>query len=233
MLSEEHKPCWKCEKQMQRELSSALVVPCRNLDSQRNEGADRARRPDILGIVSWTSLVIEKSHLWTTTSTFKKKTTSSSLLPMLFGGQRKRVSPTQMTQQERGVSSFSKLLGPRRFAETRFDGNRALKWDEIPREKGPGELVRPQSTSTLCSSMLERISHTQSTEFMRISRWPSRWLSKSKRAVHLRLHSAGSNIMVHAEEWRTTEGNNEAVVIVEFVVDTLVIWTPRTANCPL
>ena len=39
--------------------------------------------------------------------------------------------------------------------------------------------------------------------------------------------------MVHAEVWRTTEGNNKAVVMVEFVVDTLVIWTPRTANCPL
>ena len=68
---------------------------------------------------------------------------------------------------------------------------------------------------------------------MRISRWPSQRLSKSKRAVRLRLHSTGSNIMVHAEVWRTAEGNNKAVVMVEFVVDTLVIWTPRTANCPL
>ena len=100
------------------------------------------------------------------------KSTSPSLLPMLFGGQRERVSPTQATQQERRRSSFSKHLGPRRFAETRVDGNRALKWDEIAQEKGPGELVRPQSTSTQCPSMRERISHTQSTEFMRISRWP-------------------------------------------------------------
>ena len=161
------------------------------------------------------------------------RSTSPSLLPMLFGEQRERVSPTQMTQQERRRSSFSKHLGPRHFVETRVDGNRALKWDEIAQEKGPGELVRPQSTSTQCPSMRERISHTQSTEFMRISRWPSRWLSKSKTAAHLRLHSTGSNTMVHAEVWRTTEGNNKAVVMVEFVVDTLVIWTPRTANCPL
>ena len=51
----------------------------------------------------------------------------------------------------------------------------------------------------------------------------SRWLSKSKRAVRLRLHSTGSNMMVHAEVWRTTEGNNKVVVMVAFVVDTLVI----------
>ena len=37
--------------------------------------------------------------------------------------------------------------------------------------------------------------------------------------------------MVRAELWRTTDGNNKAVVMVEFVVDTLVIKTPRTANC--
>ena len=60
------------------------------------------------------------------------------------------------------------------------DGDRALKWDEIAQEKGPGELARPQSTSTQCPSMRERISHTQSTEFERISRRPSRWLSKFK-----------------------------------------------------
>ena len=115
---------------------------------------------------------------------------------------------------------FSKHLGPRRFAETRVDGNRALKWDEIAQEKGPGGFVRPQSTSTQCLSMRERISHTQSTEFMRISRWPSRWLSKSKRVVRLRLHSTGSNMMVHAE---VCDGNNKAVVMVEFAVDTLEI----------
>ena len=62
---------------------------------------------------------------------------------MLFGGQREWVSPTQMTQQEREISSFSKHLGPRRFAETRVDGNRALKWDEIAQEKGSGGFVRP------------------------------------------------------------------------------------------
>ena len=58
---------------------------------------------------------------------------------------------------------------------------------------------------------------------MGISLWPSPWLSKSKRVLHLRLRGTGSNIMVHAEVWRTTEGNNKAVVMVEFVVDTPVI----------
>ena len=51
------------KKQMQRELSSALVVPCRYQDSQRNEGADRARRPDIFGIVSLTSRVLKKKNI--------------------------------------------------------------------------------------------------------------------------------------------------------------------------
>ena len=94
---------------------------------------------------------------------------------------------------------FFKSSRTRRFAETRLDGNRALKWDEIAQEKGPSGFVRPQSTSTQCLPMRERISHTQITEFMRISRCLSRWLSNSKRAVRLRLHSTGSNVMVHAE----------------------------------
>ena len=48
MLSEERKPWLEVRKnQMQRELSSALVVPCRDQDSQRDEGAERARRLDI------------------------------------------------------------------------------------------------------------------------------------------------------------------------------------------
>ena len=61
ILSQEHKPCCSATKQMQRELSSALVVPCRYLDSQRNEGADRARRPDTFSIVSLTSFVLKKA----------------------------------------------------------------------------------------------------------------------------------------------------------------------------
>ena len=106
MLSAEHKPCWKCEEQMQRELSSALVVPCRNLDSQRNDRADRARRPDMFGIVSLTSLVVKPEPLVDDDVDNHIKSTSPSLLPMLFGGQRERVSPTQMTQKERRSSSF-------------------------------------------------------------------------------------------------------------------------------
>ena len=138
---------------MQRGLSSALIVSCRYLESQRNEGADRARLLDIFGIVSWTSLVVKKEPPVDDDMDNQIKSTSPSLLPMLFGGQREWVSPTRMTQQERGISSFSKHLGPRRFAETRVDGNRALKWDEIAQGKGQGELVSPQSTSTQCPSM--------------------------------------------------------------------------------
>ena len=186
------------KKQMQRELSSALVVPRRYLDSQRNERANRAIRPDIFGIVSLTSLVLKNKQPVDDDVDNQKKSTTPSFLPMLFGRQRERVSPTQMTQQERRRSSFSQHLGPRRFAETRVDGNRALKWNEIDQERGQGELVRPQSTSTQCPSMRERISHTQSTEFMRISRWPRRWLGKSKSALRLRLHGTGLNIMVRA-----------------------------------
>ena len=131
------------------------------------------------------------------------------------------------------VFLFSKHLGPRRFAETRVDGNRALKWDEIAQEKGPGELVRPQSTRTQCPSMRERRSHTQSTEFTRISRWPSRWLTNSKREHSTFVStSQGSNMVVNTQVYRTIDGN-KAVVLVGFVVDTLVIWTPRTANCPI
>ena len=120
------------KKQIQRELSSALVVPCRSQDSQRNEGADRARRPDVFGIVSLTSVEKKKPPADDDVDN-QKKSTSPSLLPMLFGGQRERVSPTQMTQQERRRSSFSKHLGPRRFAETRVDGNIEFKWTRSPK----------------------------------------------------------------------------------------------------
>ena len=88
-------------------IYKALVVPFRYLQSQRNEGADRAMRSDIY-----------LRH---------------------FVSDRVAV------------------------AETLVDGNHALKWDEIAQEKGPGEHVRPQSTSTQCPSMRERISHAQST----------------------------------------------------------------------
>ena len=104
-----------------------------------------------------------------------------------------------------------------------------------PREGSQVGFVRPQSNENTVpfDALADIPTRHKNTELMRISRWPSRSLSKSKTAVRLRLHSTGSNIMVRAEVWRTTEGNNKAVVMVEFVVDTLVIWTPRTANCPL
>ena len=95
MLSEEHKPWWKCEKA--NSMGVIFVVPCRYQDSQRNEGADRARRLDIFGIVSPTSLVIKKP-LVDDDMDNQIKSTSPSLLPMLFGGQRERVSPNQLTE---------------------------------------------------------------------------------------------------------------------------------------
>ena len=95
----------------------------------------------------------------------QKKSASSSLSPMLFGeATRKGVTDSNdATGKTKVVFLFSKHLGPRRFAETRVVGNPALKSDEIAQEKGPGELVRPQSTSTQCPSMRERRSHTQCT----------------------------------------------------------------------
>ena len=97
------------KKQIQRELSSALVVSCRNQDSQRNDRADRARRLDIFGIVSLTSLVVKKEPLVDDDVDNQIKSTSPSLLPMLFGGQR-----------EMGITDSNDATGKRKivFFET-------------------------------------------------------------------------------------------------------------------
>ena len=196
------------------------MVPCRYQDSQRNEGADRARRPDVFGIVSLTSLVLKKKPL--VDDDMDNQIKPFLVTHALWRATRMGITDSNDATGNRNIVFFETS----RTASLCRNSGRRQSCAQMGRDRsreGPGELVRPQSTSTQCPSMRERISHTQSTEFMRISRWPSRWLNKSKRAVHLRLHGTGSNMMVHAEVWRTTKGNNKAVVMVEFVVDTLVI----------
>ena len=143
MLSEERKPCWKCEKP---HATRVIFSTCGVMSVPRFAKKRGSRQSQTSGhfrhCVS-DQPCVKKKPLVDDDMDNQIKSTSPSLLPMLFGGQREWVSPTRMTQQERGISSFSKHLGPRRFAETRVDGNRALKWDEIAREKGPGGFVRP------------------------------------------------------------------------------------------
>ena len=138
MLSEEHKPCWKCEK---ANSTGVIFSTCGAMSGPRFAKKRGSRQSQTSGhfkaLCLWTSLVVKKKATCRRRHGQSNKEYELSLLPMLFGGQRERVSPTQATQQERRRSSFFRNISVRvAFAETRVEGNRALKWDEIAQEKG-------------------------------------------------------------------------------------------------
>ena len=162
MLREEHRP-WP---EVRKKLNATRIIfsACGAISVLRFAKERRSRHSHTSGhlrhcVFNPAFVVKKKSHRSTDDVDNGKTKACEQLLVAhaLRKATRKGITDsTDATGKTKVVFFFSKHLGLCRFAETRVDSNRCVAQNEIAQEKGPGDLVRPQSTRTQCPSMRER-----------------------------------------------------------------------------